>query len=128
MDNTNATIKVLAAEIHYCNATATTPEKPKCSFYKKNRPGNKPLFNKMELKVMDLICNQYSNKEIAAETYASIRTIESVRTRLLAKTNSKNICGVVMFAIKNNIVRLSAFVLSFFSPEDIMVLLRVDDF
>ncbi len=106
-------------EIYYCNATAIKFTMLRRSFHKKSGAKIKPLFNVMELQVIQLICSQYSNKEIAAETFASIRTIESVRTRLLTKTNSKNICGIVMYAIKNNIVRLGALVFSFLSPEDL---------
>lgn len=56
-----------------------------------------------EQEVLELICKQYSTNEIADALFLSARTIESYRKNLLEKTNSKNIVGLVWYAIENGL-------------------------
>ncbi len=56
-----------------------------------------------ELTVLLLICNQLNTKAIAAKLEISTRTVETYRDILITKTNSKNIVGLVIYAIKNGI-------------------------
>lgn len=62
-------------------------------------------FSQREIDILRLICEQYSAKEISEKLFLSPRTVDGYRNGLLEKTNSKNITGLVMFAIKNNILR-----------------------
>jgi len=62
--------------------------------------------NKKELEILELICRQYTAAEIADQLNLSVRTIEGYRRRLLEKTKSKNMAGVVVFALKNNLVSI----------------------
>ncbi|MEX1192397.1 MAG: response regulator transcription factor [Brumimicrobium sp.] len=57
-----------------------------------------------EVEVLELICQQKSNKEISEELCISIRTVEGHRKNILTKTNSKNVAGLVLYAIKNQLV------------------------
>ena len=57
-----------------------------------------------EAEVLGLICKQYTTAEIAKELYISPRTVEVYRKNLLAKTGVKNIAGLVVFAIQNDLV------------------------
>jgi DNA-binding NarL/FixJ family response regulator len=57
-----------------------------------------------EKEVLNLICAQYTAPEIAEKLFISTRTVEGHRNNLLMKTNSKNIAGLVIFAIQNGIV------------------------
>jgi DNA-binding NarL/FixJ family response regulator len=57
-----------------------------------------------EKEVLNLICAQYTAPEIAEKLFISTRTVEGHRNNLLMKTNSKNIAGLVIFAIQNDIV------------------------
>ena len=59
-----------------------------------------------EKEVLDLICQQKSTIEIAALLYISPRTVEGHRNSMLLKTESKNIAGLVVFAIQNKLVVL----------------------
>jgi len=59
-----------------------------------------------ELNVLELICKQYTAAEIADQLNLSVRTIEGNRGKLLEKTKSKNLAGLVVFAIKNNLVSI----------------------
>ena len=61
---------------------------------------------KREIKVLELICKEYTAKEIADELQVSPRTVEGYRTKLLDKTGSKNLAGLVVFAFKNELVEI----------------------
>jgi len=53
-----------------------------------------------ELAVLELICNEKKNNEIAEKLCISVRTVEVHRQNLLRKTNAKNVAGLVIYAIK----------------------------
>lgn len=61
-------------------------------------------FSERELEILQLICEQYTASEIAEKLLISTRTAEGHRRRLLDKTNSKNMAGLVVYAIKNKLV------------------------
>lgn len=54
-----------------------------------------------EIQVLELIVGEYTNKEIADSLFISLRTVDAHKRNLLEKTNSKNIAGLVKFALKN---------------------------
>jgi len=59
-----------------------------------------------EREVLQLICQEYSNSEMAGRLHISIRTVEGHRNNLLSKTGCRNTAGLVLFAIKYNIYEL----------------------
>lgn len=59
-----------------------------------------------EVEVLQLICEQKTTAEIAELLFISPRTVDGHRNNLLLKTESKNIAGLVVFAIQNRIVLL----------------------
>ncbi|WP_394760117.1 response regulator [Flavobacterium sp.] len=56
-----------------------------------------------EIEVLQLICQQKSASEIAEILKISSRTVDNHRNSLLQKTNSKNIIGLVIYAIQNQL-------------------------
>ena len=74
-------------------------KKTKCSF-------DTGFITSRELEVLQLICKQKSTIEIGEKLFISPRTVEGHRNNLLLKTESKNIAGLVVFAIQNAIVSL----------------------
>jgi len=64
-----------------------------------------PRFTPRELQIIRLICKEYTNKDIASKLALSMRTIEEYRTAILKKIGAKNIAGVVMYALKNNLLK-----------------------
>src|SRR5690606_17754283 len=50
---------------------------------------------KREVEILNLICSEKSNAEISDILSLSIRTVETHRRRMIEKTNSKNIVGVI---------------------------------
>ncbi|WP_428328132.1 response regulator [Mucilaginibacter sp.] len=63
-------------------------------------------FNEREIEVLRLVCKEYSNQEIADKICLSVRTVEGYRARLFEKTRSKNLVGLVIFAIKTGIINV----------------------
>lgn len=53
-----------------------------------------------EIEVLQLICREMSNAEIAEKLYLSIRTVEGHRNNLLIKTGCRNTAGLVLFALR----------------------------
>ena len=69
-----------------------------------NIPNNKADLNEREIEVLKLVCQEYSNQEIADKIFLSVRTVEGYRARLFEKTCSKNLVGLVIYAIKRGII------------------------
>jgi DNA-binding NarL/FixJ family response regulator len=59
-----------------------------------------------EIEVLELICKEYTAKEIGEKLFISYRTVEGHRKNLLSKLNVRNTAGLVVFAIKNEIVKI----------------------
>lgn len=74
-------------------------KKTKCSF-------DSNFITSRELEVLQLICKQKSTVEIGEKLFISPRTVEGHRNNLLMKTESKNIAGLVVFAIQHELVSL----------------------
>lgn len=62
--------------------------------------------NEREIEVLKLICEECSNTEIADKLFLSVRTVEGYRTRLFEKIGSRNIAGLVIYAVKNGIITI----------------------
>ncbi len=60
--------------------------------------------NEREIEILKLICQEKMNIEIADKLFLSVRTVEGYRTKLFEKTGSKNIVGLVIYAIKKGII------------------------
>ncbi|MBK0379122.1 response regulator [Mucilaginibacter segetis] len=63
--------------------------------------------SKREKQLLQLICKEYNNSEIAEELFLSVRTVEGHRKRLINKVNCRNTAGLVLFAIRYNLFQLS---------------------
>jgi len=57
-----------------------------------------------EKEVLQLVCEQYTNAEIAEKLFISIRTVEGHRNNLLLKTGAKNTVGLVLYALFHQLV------------------------
>jgi DNA-binding CsgD family transcriptional regulator len=57
-----------------------------------------------ELKVLILLCEEKTTKEIAVEMQLSPRTIEAIRDKLKLKTGSKSLAGLAIFAIRRGLI------------------------
>lgn len=62
------------------------------------------IFTEREIEIIRLICKQFTAQQIGDTLFLSKRTVEGYRTRILEKMDVKNTAGVVIFALKNNLV------------------------
>lgn len=75
----------------------------------KNSKGNLEtgFLSPREIEILQLICLQKTTTEIADHLFLSPRTVEGHRNNLLLKTESRNIAGLVVYAIQNEIAVLT---------------------
>lgn len=59
---------------------------------------------KREEEILQLVCQQFTTDQIAEKLSISPKTVNGHRNSLLEKTGSHNVAGLVIYAIKNNIV------------------------
>ena len=72
-----------------------------------NVANHKSELNEREIEVLKLVCQECSNHEIADKIFLSVRTVEGYRARLFEKTGSKNLVGLVIYAIKRGIINVN---------------------
>ena len=65
------------------------------------------FITKREREVLELICKQLTSQEIADKLFISKRTVEVHRKNLQDKTGVKNIAGLVIYAIQNELIPAS---------------------
>lgn len=63
--------------------------------------------SKRETEILELICHEYTNQEVADKLYLSKRTVEGHRQRMMEKIGAKNTVGLVVYAFANQIHPLS---------------------
>jgi DNA-binding NarL/FixJ family response regulator len=76
----------------------------KSASQKKQEKPDLAHFSERELEVLSLICREFTAHEIAGKLKISHRTVEGHRRKLLEKSGAKNTAGLVMYAVKNNLV------------------------
>jgi DNA-binding NarL/FixJ family response regulator len=101
-----AILTVSEGNIFYCkhtsNRLASLIVKSKFDPQKKK---SSDLFTEREKQIIQLICRQNTAQEIGEQLFLSKRTVEGYRTRILEKMDVKNTAGVVVFALKHNLIR-----------------------
>ncbi len=60
-----------------------------------------------EVEVLTLICSDKTSKEIGSIMNISSRTVENHRENLLKKTGSRGTAGLLIYAIKNDLFKIS---------------------
>lgn len=69
---------------------------------------NHASFTGREKEVLELLCQQYTAKEIAEKLFVSKRTVEGHKENLFVKTGSRNLVGLVIYAINHQLVNQEA--------------------
>lgn len=72
----------------------------------KPTPKTELQLSKREIDVLRLTCMQYTAEEIAEKLFISIKTVNGHRNNLLQKTGSRNVTGLVIYAVKNQILEV----------------------
>ncbi len=61
-----------------------------------------------EEEILQLVCQQFTAEEIAEKLFISVKTVNGHRNNLLQKTGSRNATGLVLYAVKNNIISIAS--------------------
>lgn len=59
-----------------------------------------------EREVLELICMEFNTQDIADKLSISPRTIEVHRNHLMEKTRTKNVAGLVVYALQNDLISI----------------------
>jgi DNA-binding NarL/FixJ family response regulator len=87
---------------YYCDSTSNKLAKLiAANRYQPHKATKQLKLSIRETEVLTMLCNQLTNKEIAEKLNISFRTVETYRLSLLEKTDSKNVIGLVVYAIRN---------------------------
>jgi len=63
------------------------------------------ILTEREKEIVQMVCDEYNNKEISEKLCISIRTVERHRENIQLKMGVKNTVGMVIYAIKNRLVK-----------------------
>ncbi len=69
-------------------------------------PADFSTISKREMEVLEQLCNGLTVSEIAEKLFVSPKTIETHRSSLLKKSNTRNTINLVLCAIKNKVVEI----------------------
>lgn len=67
-------------------------------------PQNGVVFTPRELEVIQMICKDFTTKEIGVKLDLSPRTIDTHRVRIMEKMNVKSVAGLVAYAYSKGII------------------------
>ena len=73
----------------------------------KTKTNNEPALTEREVVILKLICESFNNEQIAKKIHVSVDTVKWHRANILSKTESINTAGLVIYAIKNNLIQLN---------------------
>lgn len=100
---------IVNRKTYYCRETTSRlAQLIAKSKFDPNKKLSQQVFNKREKEIIHLICEQFSNKEIANELNLSIRTVEGYRERIQEKMSVKNTAGIVVYAIKKGLYKIDS--------------------
>lgn len=96
--------KVYNKEQYYCRHTGNRLMQVMARNAKKDHKKNTVLaLTDKEKEIVQLICKQYTTKEIGEQLFMSPRTVEGYRLKILEKLEAKNTAGIVIAAIKQGL-------------------------
>lgn len=103
----NAINTVLEGRPYYCHKTSSRLAALIAnSQFNPYRKKTKASFTDREVQIIELLCQEWSNKEIGEQLALSQRTVESHRERIFEKMEVRNLAGLVVFAIKNGLHKI----------------------
>ncbi|MBS1773987.1 MAG: response regulator transcription factor [Bacteroidetes bacterium] len=93
---------------YYCDAVKELLFKALLKRQKDKIHSPESVLTERETEVLRLICEQCSTEEIAAKLFLSPLTVNNHRRSILSKTKSKNVAGMVLYALEHDIFKLSS--------------------
>ena len=86
-------------EVSLAIMQSITPEKTNKSKYSLDI-----TLTRREKEILELIMQQLTNQEISDKLFISTRTVEAHKRNLIEKTNSKNLVGLALYALENQLI------------------------
>ena len=71
-----------------------------------NSVGNQIVLTDREIEILQLIANGSTDKDIAEQLCISVKTARNHRNNIISKTGVKNTASLMVFAIKNGLVKV----------------------
>ncbi len=71
------------------------------------RPIKDTILSEKEISVLRLMCEEKTNLEIAEAFKINLPTLEAIGDQMKTKTHTRSLAGLIMYAIKNNILNES---------------------
>jgi DNA-binding NarL/FixJ family response regulator len=103
------TIREVAAKGFYYDEAVITVIRENMA--KKARPKQRHSFqvdiSEREQQVLQLICEEYTTPEIAKQLFISPRTVEGHRNHLMEKLGCRNVAGLVIAALQQELVHIA---------------------
>lgn len=94
-------------EFFYCKETsAKLTSLLANSYYDDKKQMTAVEFNFKERDIIRLIFKEFSNKEIAAELFMNVRTVEGYRKRIHEKMRVKNSVGIIIYALRHKLIEI----------------------
>ena len=94
-------------QTYYCRSTSMKLARLIANkLFDPNHKVEKEVFSQKEIEIMQLICQEMTNKAIGDKLFLSSRTVEGYRQKITEKTNSKTTAGIVIYAIRNGIYKI----------------------
>jgi DNA-binding NarL/FixJ family response regulator len=90
---------------YYCKTSTTAITK---IIKRKNRNTKTKLsynLSETDIKIINLICDEYNSEEIGRLLFLSKRTIDGARLRIQQKINVSSTAGIVKFALENGMYK-----------------------
>ncbi len=94
---------VYSGNYYFSDEAAYSVLKDLTSDEEAKKSNNKELTNR-EQEVLELICQEFTNPEIADKLYISVRTVDAHRRHLLQKTGARNTAGLVRYAMEHQLL------------------------
>lgn len=99
--------KVYKGKTHYCHQTnARLVQLIAKSAFNPYRKKKQITFNDRELAIIRLVCEGFTNKDIATQLFLSKRTIENHRENIMDKIEEKSTAALVVYAVKHGIYKV----------------------
>lgn len=102
-DEIEKAIDAVMSDKSYFSSSVSSELFQKLLYKQKQRtsPDRIEFLTEREESILHLICKQHTSQEIGDMLFISDKTVEVHRRDLLKKTKSKNVAGLVLWAIKN---------------------------
>lgn len=104
-DFLDAVNSVSDGQRYFRSSSAKVPMATKTAVPQKE-PAPKVKLSQREREVLALIADGSTSKEIANNLGISVQTVETHRSNLMSKLHVKNMAGMVLYAVRNGLVRL----------------------